>query len=108
LHFGVLRKLEPFASNVKPYFLIEGIFELLGYLSGFLGPLSVLRGIFTHVGGLTGRCRTSGRLTLRHGQSKRVPLKKNTKFQFGNQDTANFKLSHQRLGQAGTQQRVLS
>jgi hypothetical protein len=30
LHFGVLRKLEPFASNVKPYFLIEGIFEFLG------------------------------------------------------------------------------
>jgi hypothetical protein len=39
---------------VKPYFLIEGIFELLGYLSGFLGPFSVLRGIFRHVGGLTG------------------------------------------------------
>jgi hypothetical protein len=30
LHFGVLRKLEPFASNTKPYFLIEGIYELLG------------------------------------------------------------------------------
>jgi hypothetical protein len=41
--FGVLRKFEPFASNVKPYFLIDGIFELLGYLSGFLGPISVLR-----------------------------------------------------------------
>jgi hypothetical protein len=30
LHFGVLRKLEPFASNAKPYFLIERIYELLG------------------------------------------------------------------------------
>jgi hypothetical protein len=30
LHFGVLRELEPFASNAKPYFLIEGIYELLG------------------------------------------------------------------------------
>jgi hypothetical protein len=30
LHFGFLRQLEPFASNVKPYFLIEGIFEFLG------------------------------------------------------------------------------
>ena len=73
LHFGVLRKFEPFASNVKPYFLIEGIFELLGYLSGFLGPFSVLRGIFRHVGGLTG-----------YPPPKRVPLKKKTKFKFGN------------------------
>jgi hypothetical protein len=28
------------------------------------------------------------------GQSKRVPLKKNTKFQFGNQATEFFKLGH--------------
>ena len=73
LHFGVLRKLEPFVSNVKPYFLIKGIFELLGYLSGFLGPFSVLRGIFRHVGGLTG-----------YLPPKRLPLERNTKFKFRN------------------------
>ena len=75
LHFGPLRKLEPFARNAKPYFFVERIYKLLGYLSGLLSPLSVLRGIFKHVSGHTGRC-----CTLRHGQSKRAPLKKNTKF----------------------------
>jgi hypothetical protein len=95
LQFGPLRKLEPFARNAKPYFFVERIYKLLGYLSGFLSPLSVLRGIFKHVSGHTGRCCTSVRLTLRHGQSKRVPLKKNTKFQFGNQATAFFKLGNE-------------
>ena len=92
LHFGPLRKLEPFARNAKPYFFVERIYKLLGDLSGFLGPLSVSRGIFKHVNGHTGRCCTSGRLTLRHDQSKRAHLEKNTKFYFGNQATAFFKL----------------
>jgi hypothetical protein len=99
LHFGVLRKLEPcgwpllavvqFAPqptlNVS---ILHGVG--LAAVSTPQNPLTLASGKQELHRLVALRADWRAGLSLIHGPSKRLPLRKNTKFQFGNQAAAVF------------------